>query len=332
MPGEEALTVQGLNITLHERDQEPLPLVEDVGFTLRSGRMRALVGESGCGKSLTAKALMDVLPEGMQVSGEAFLEGTDILRLGSKEHRRLNGQRIALIPQDPMTALNPVLKVGYQIAEGLRYHHGVSRRAAVRTSRTLCQQVGIPEDRNILEEYPHQLSGGMQQRVVIATMLACRPLVMLADEPTTALDVRVQRQLLELLRDIAHETGTAFLLVTHDLGVVAETCEEVTVMYAGRVVEEGSVDRVLASPQHPYTAGLLSAVPRRAESRIRLTTIPGTVPPPGTVDAGCRFRDRCERRADACAVEPQLQPAADADPVRCWFPYAREGSEHETAG
>jgi len=314
----DALRVEGLTVDLAVGGRM-LQAVGDISFTLGRGRVRGLVGESGCGKSLTAMALMGLLPPGSRTSGIAELAGVDLLAMKKAERTRVNGRRLAMIFQEPMTALHPMLTVERQLTEGMRAHLGTGRQEARRRALEMLDRVGIPNPARTLSAHVHELSGGMRQRVMIAMMLACEPDVIIADEPTTALDVTIQAQILDLLGDLVRDSRSALLLITHDLGVVSQHCDDVTVMYAGRVVEEGPVDRIVHRAQHPYTANLLAARPRRDASQERLNTIPGRVPTLDVMPTGCRFADRCERRQDKCRQEPSLIPMNDGR-ARCWFP------------
>jgi peptide/nickel transport system ATP-binding protein len=335
-PGAPLLSVERLvtSVRLGDRD---VPAVNDVSFELAAGRTLGLVGESGCGKSLTAMSLLRLLPEPkVRVTGGRILfEGQDLATLPEPALRALRGNRVAVVFQEPATALNPVRTVGDQVGEPLRVHRGLSREAARRRAVELLAAVGIPSPAERAAAYPHQLSGGMKQRVVIAMALACDPALLIADEPTTALDVTVQAQILELLGRLRRERGMALLLITHDLGVVAETCDEVAIMYAGRVVERGAVADVFARPRHPYTRGLLGVLHELearggAVARRALHEIPGTVPPVGQVPVGCAFADRCGRAAPRCRVEvPELRAelATEARHAsRCFFPVLEEGA------
>jgi oligopeptide/dipeptide ABC transporter ATP-binding protein len=312
--------------------------VEGVSFALDAGRTLGLVGESGCGKSLTAMSLLRLLhePRVRVAGGEILFQGQDLARLEEPALRRIRGDRISMIFQEPSTALNPVLTIGEQVGEPLRVHKGVSRRAAHDAAVELLDAVGIPAAAERARAYPHQLSGGMKQRAVIAMALACKPDLLVADEPTTALDVTVQAQILALLARLRRDLGMALLLITHDLGVVAETCDDVAVMYAGRIVEQGPTADVFAHPRHPYTVGLLGAMRTLERSEAggagtrggRLQEIAGTVPGLGRRPPGCPFVDRCPRAEGRCRVGlPPLEPPDDAARaagarVRCWFPHA----------
>ena len=285
----------------------PVPLLDGVSFSLPAGRTVALVGESGCGKSVTSLAVMGLLPPSATVAGAIRLEGRGIAELPPEERRLLRGGEMAMIFQEPMTSLNPAFAVGEQIAEALRLHQQLDRATAAARAVEMLEAVRIPEAARRARQYPHQLSGGMRQRVMIAMALACRPRVLIADEPTTALDVTVQAQILALLDDLRGATGAAVLLITHDLGVVADPADEVVVMYAGRFAESGPAARVLAVPQHPYTVGLLGAAPRLDGPRgTRLATVEGAVPDLADPPEGCRFKTRCPFRIAVCDTRPPL--------------------------
>ncbi len=298
----------------------PVRAVDSVQFTVEAGETVCLVGESGCGKSLTALSLLRLVPPpGTLAAGSRIaFDGRDVLALDSESLRQIRGQQMAMIFQEPMTALNPVLTVGDQIAEVVRVHTAASRAEAWTRAVAMLQQVGIADAAARAKQYPHELSGGMRQRVMIAMALVLSPKLVIADEPTTALDVTIQAQILELLRDLRARTGMALLLITHDLGVVAEMASRVIVMYAGRVVEEAPVTELFAAPSHPYTEGLLAAVPRLGEEQDRLTTISGSVPPLGQLPSGCAFRDRCPHAWERCATEaPPLYQVSSAHRARC---------------
>ncbi len=283
--------------------------VDGVGFEIGAGESVALVGESGCGKSVTALSIMRLLPEppARVLSGSVELDGRDLLALPEKDMRAVRGNDAAMIFQEPMTSLNPVLTIGFQIAEALRVHRDLGRREALAEAVRMLELVEIPDAAGRIGAYPHELSGGMRQRVMIAMALSCDPRLLIADEPTTALDVTIQAQILALLADLKARLGMALLLITHDLGVVAQHTERVLVMYAGRVVESGPVDQVFERPLHPYTQGLLRSVPRLGGERGKLATIPGVVPPLDALPSGCRFRDRCPLAEAACAAtDPPL--------------------------
>jgi peptide/nickel transport system ATP-binding protein/oligopeptide transport system ATP-binding protein len=294
--------------------------VDNLDLRVRQGRVMGLVGESGCGKTITALSVLNLVPPpGRILSGRILFEGTDLLSLPDDALRKIRGARIAMVFQEPMTALNPVFTIGNQIGEVLTTHLAMPRKEALDRSIDLLRSVGIPSPEKRVHEYPHQLSGGMRQRVVIAMAIACRPSLILADEPTTALDVTIQAHILELLSQIQAEMGMAMVLVTHDLGLIAERAHEVAVMYAGRIVEQADTPGLFRDPLHPYTRGLLASLPRPGDTkRSRLRTIPGTVPQLSDLPAGCRFGPRCELRGSECAREPELVEARPGHRVRCW--------------
>jgi oligopeptide/dipeptide ABC transporter ATP-binding protein len=317
---EHVLAVEDLHIHF-VTDDGPSEAVSGVSFALRPGGTLGLVGESGCGKSVTALALMGLLPSppARIPRGRAMLQGADLLGMSPRLLRRLRGDRMAMIFQEPMTSLNPALTVGEQIAEGLLEHRRMAAREAHERAVELLARVRIPDPRACAADYPHRLSGGMRQRVMIAIALACAPAVLIADEPTTALDVTVQAEILDLLRELQAETGMALLLITHDLGVVGEMADEVAVMYAGRIVERCSADALFDRPEHPYTIGLLGALPQAPGAEARLTSIEGTVPAGNALPPGCRFHPRCPFVIERCRREvPPLRELAPAHGVACW--------------
>ena len=294
--------------------------VDGVSFHVGAGETVGVVGESGCGKSVTALSILRLIraPGRIEAGSAIRFEGADLLALGEREMQHIRGNRIAMVFQEPMTALNPVFTVGDQIAEVARIHAGMNKRDAAAKAVEMLRLVGIPAPEQRADEYPHQLSGGMRQRVVIAMALVMNPALIIADEPTTALDVTIQAQILELLADLTKRLGTSILLITHDLGVVAENCARVIVMYAGEVVEEAATTDLFARAHHPYTEGLLGAMPRVGGTAERLATIPGTVPPPTAWPNGCRFRDRCMYSWDRCTREhPPLYQIGGGHTSRC---------------
>ncbi|MGW8530046.1 MULTISPECIES: ABC transporter ATP-binding protein [Nocardiopsidaceae] len=315
-----AMEVDGLSVDI--RTPEGVAhAVRDVSFTVRSGRTLALLGESGCGKSMTALAIAGLLdPVADVVGGRIRLNGADLLALGASERRRLAGPELAIVFQDALTALNPVFTVGAQLGEPFRIHEGLSRRAARDRAVELMERVGIPEARSRAGAYPHQFSGGMRQRLLIAMAVALRPSVLLADEPTTALDVTVQAQIMELLRDLRTERDMALVLITHDLAVAAEHADDVAVMYAGAIVETGPIGEVFAAPRHPYTRGLLSSVPGGGRPGEPLRFIPGSPPDLRAVPSGCAFRSRCHLARERCASHrPELSGDERGRTVACHY-------------
>jgi oligopeptide/dipeptide ABC transporter ATP-binding protein len=315
------LEVRDLRVSFPAADRTRFSPVDGVSFTLERGKTMALVGESGSGKSLTSLALLQLVPSPGRVEpGSVIMMGdTDVLALKGEALRQIRGRRIGMIFQDPMTSLNPVFTVGEQIMEGILAHFKVRRSAARDRALQLLQEVGIPDPAARLKSYPHQLSGGMRQRVMIAIALSAEPEILVADEPTTALDVTVQAQILEVLDRLQESRGMAVLLITHDLGIVAGRADRVAVMYAGQIVEEASTDRLFANPAHPYTQGLFASVPRISGPLRRLTPIAGTVPAPTAWPSGCRFRPRCPKAFDKSELEPPMLPVEADHQMRCWL-------------
>ncbi len=321
------LDVEGLETVFFTR-QGIVRAVDGVSFSLRPREILAVVGESGCGKSMTALSIMRLVPDppGRIVGGTVKLEGRDLLRLTEAEMRAVRGNEIAMIFQEPMTSLNPVLTIGRQISEAIRLHQSLSRSAAMERAVDMLRLVKIPDPARRAKEYPHQLSGGMRQRAMIAMALACNPKVLIADEPTTALDVTIQAQILDLILALQNELGTAVVLITHDLGVVAETAQRVIVMYAGRKVEEADVDTLFAEPMHPYSHGLLASIPRltligggRSDVPQSLKEIPGAVPSLVNLPPGCAFAPRCAFADDRCRIEyPPYEEKRPGHWAACW--------------
>ncbi len=312
------------NLRVHFRTPDGVNrAVDGLSFEVNEGETLAIVGESGCGKSVTSMSLLRLLPEPpAKIAGSIRFMGRELLALDDAAMRAVRGNEISMIFQEPMTSLNPVLTVGFQIAETLRLHQKLDKRAAARRATEMLQLVGIPAPERRLHEYPHQLSGGMRQRVMIAMALACNPKLLIADEPTTALDVTIQAQILDLMAELKDRTGAAIVLITHDLGVVADVAERVMVMYAGRKVEEATVDELMARPRHPYTQGLLAAIPKPGASqhaeKARLTEIPGMVPSLKTRIDGCLFAPRCSHATELChRVAPALAAKAPAHFAAC---------------
>jgi peptide/nickel transport system ATP-binding protein len=314
------LEVTGLTSGFIQEDKRILSAVNGVSFTLRTGETLGLVGESGSGKSVTSLSLMRLLGNtGRIQSGTISFNGLELTGLSPAQMRKIRGKDIAMIFQDPMVTLNPVLTIGQHLTEPLRIHLGMNKREARERAVELLRLVGFARTEEIVDEFPHQLSGGMCQRVMIAIAVACNPKLLIADEPTTALDVTIQAQILELLQKIQQESNTAILFITHDLAVVAETCKRVIVMYAGTIVEEAPVGEIFEHPLHPYTIGLLKSLPQWEERRGRLYSIPGMVPSPGQVPAGCCFNNRCTFASDRCRSEkPPFLDVAASHRVGCW--------------
>jgi oligopeptide/dipeptide ABC transporter ATP-binding protein len=315
--------------TVFDTEAGTAPAVDGIDFAVNEGETVGIVGESGCGKSVTALSILRLVPSppGRIAGGAILLDGEDLLGLDDESMRRVRGNDVAMIFQEPMTSLNPVFTVGSQIAEPLRLHRGMSKRQALAEAVKMLGRVEIPDPERRVHDYPHQLSGGMRQRVMIAMALSCNPRLLIADEPTTALDVTIQAQILDLLDALKRDTGMAVLLITHDLGVIAEHADRVLVMYAGRIVEHGRVSDVLARPIHPYTRGLLASQPGFAEPGAPLSTIRGMVPALRRLPAGCRFHDRCDFAEPACAInDPRLATIADGHAVACPV-LARRASE-----
>ncbi|HEY3717154.1 MAG TPA: ABC transporter ATP-binding protein [Jatrophihabitantaceae bacterium] len=294
--------------------------VDGVSFDIATGSSVGIVGESGSGKSVTSLSIMRLIePPGFIASGQILFKGRDLVNLSEREVRAVRGRDVALVFQDPMSALNPVYPVGKQVAEALQAHQDLSRRAAMDRAVELLSMVGISAPGRRVHEYPHKLSGGMRQRVTIAMALANEPDLLILDEPTTALDVTIQAQILDLIRDLRQRVNTSVLLITHDIGVVAEMCEQVVVMYGGRVMERGPVAQVIDTPRHPYTAGLLTSVPTPQMKGRRLNTIGGAVPNPLQMPPGCPFQPRCPKAMDICSTMPELKDAGDGGQVACWL-------------
>ncbi len=326
------LSVENLKTWVRSK-KDRLTIVDGVSFTVDSGETVGIVGESGCGKSMTSLAIMRLLASHMGMEGKILFNGTDMTRLSAREMRSLRGNQIAMIFQEPMSSLNPLQPIGKQITEPLRNHLKLSSRQSAERAVQLLQEVGIPRPAEIYREYPHQLSGGMRQRVMIAIAMACKPKLMIADEPTTALDVTIQAQILELLKTLQKANQTAIILVTHDLGVVAEMCDRVLVMYAGQIVEEADVHTLFRSPKHPYTVGLMKSMPSMSQENQRLSSIPGTVPAVGEMPPGCRFAPRCAQAMDICHLHhPELEQLANQHRCRCWLYEDRRASDETFAG
>ncbi len=327
--GRPLLDVRDLRTYFHVMDGV-VRAVDGVSFSVRAGETLGLVGESGCGKSVTSLSIMRLLdmPPAEIPTGEILFEGRDLLALAEDDMRKVRGNDIAMIFQEPMTSLNPVFTVGDQIAEAVILHQGLSKKAAWEKAVESLKAVGINNPERRVKQYPHEMSGGMRQRVMIAMALSCDPKLLIADEPTTALDVTIQAQILELIRDVQDRTGAALLLITHDLGVVAETVKDIVVMYAGRIVEQGGVNEVLLAPKHPYTEGLLASIPSKGKRGERLNVIKGTVPNPFNMPPGCNFAPRCPYVFEPCLTHDPLIGDAEPPDVACWLYTAAPGSPH----
>ncbi|WP_429842269.1 ABC transporter ATP-binding protein [Brevibacillus sp. FIR094] len=313
--------IQNLS-TYFKSEQGVVKAVDSLDLRVHEGETVCIVGESGCGKSAAAMSLMRLIPEavGSIVSGEIWFAGRDLRKVSKEEMRKLRGNELAMIFQEPMSSLNPVLTIGEQIMEPIVEHQGLSKKAAQARAIELIELVGIPRAKEIAKSYPHKLSGGMLQRIMIAIAISCNPRLLIADEPTTALDVTIQAQILDLLRKIKEEAQTAILFITHDLGVVAEMADHVVVMYAGKVVEVSPVVELFEEPKHPYTQGLLRSKPVLNQRRAKLYSIPGQVPNPTTLGESCYFHDRCDQCLDICRVkQPPLRDGGDGRKVACWL-------------
>jgi oligopeptide/dipeptide ABC transporter ATP-binding protein len=303
------LSVRELSVSFNQQGRK-FDAVDGVSLDLAAGEVVGLVGESGCGKSITAAALLGMVPApaGQVKASRMQLRETDLGSLDEKAWRQLRGSRISMIFQEPLTALDPVFSIGQQMTEVIRRHRTIASRQAKVVAADMLQRVGMADRERVLKSYPHELSGGMRQRVMIAMALSCQPQVLIADEPTTALDVTTQAQILQQLRELARDTGTAILLITHDLGVVAQVCDRALVMYCGRIIEQASVESLFSRPQHPYTAGLLAALPRLSRSQVeKVQPIPGSVPPMSQLPSGCRFHNRCGYASKQCQQKAPVQ-------------------------
>ncbi|HET9756410.1 MAG TPA: ABC transporter ATP-binding protein [Candidatus Limnocylindrales bacterium] len=325
------LEIRGLRTSFHTRDGV-VRAVDGIDFHVDRGEIMGLVGESGCGKSVTSLSIMRLVAKPGQIeAGQVLFDGQDLLTLSPDQMRRIRGDRISMVFQQPQSSLNPVWDVGHQIAEVLEIHRGMKRGAARNRALELLRMVGIPDPARRLDAFPHELSGGMAQRVMIAMALACEPELLIADEPTTALDVTIQAQILDLMRNLRDETGTAIILITHDLGVVAEMCDRVAVMYAGEIVEHTDVTTLFRRPKHPYTRGLIGSIPVVGQVQDELSVIPGNVPNLIDLPKGCRFAPRCLTRIEenvslATEVHPELLPVATGHDVRCWVYHDAAGN------
>ena len=325
------LEVKKLRTSFFTSDGE-VPAVDEISFSIGKGEVVGIVGESGCGKSVTSLSIMKLIPQppGKIVGGEIRLNGENLVDASEKRMRELRGNDVAMIFQEPMTSLNPLFTIGSQLTEAIRLHRKGTKKEAFTQGVEMLKLVGLPRAEAIMKEYPHQLSGGMRQRVMIAMALSCHPRLLIADEPTTALDVTIQAQILALMKDLNDKLDTSIIMITHDLGVVAEVCQKVIVMYAGKVVEEGDVEVIFQNPKHPYTSGLLKSIPDIRAKKERLYSIPGNVPKPGSITEGCRFAARCEFVHERCLGEspPLYATEDDGHYVRC-FLHDKGGSKDD---
>ena len=307
-------------------------ILDHVSFHLDKGETVGIVGESGCGKSMTALSLMRLLPEKARLEGEINFQGEKISAFSRKKLEKIRGNQVSMIFQDPLTSLNPLHTVGTQIEESLILHTKMSKKERRTRVIQLLNDVGLPRAEDLIDEYPHQLSGGMRQRIMIAIAMACEPQLLICDEPTTALDVTVQAQILELMNKIKEETQMGIIMITHDMGVIAEVCDRVIVMYAGKVVEEAPVLELFQNPKHPYTQGLLDSIPKLGKHKETLGSIPGTVPSPENMPAGCRFADRCSHTMDVCrTIHPPMIGIKENHQTACWL-YGEEGETNGSVG
>lgn len=319
---EKLLEVKNLRTEFFSSKKSSVTAVEEVSFEIQKGEIVGLVGESGCGKSVTSLSIMQLLKDtpGKVTNGEVIFEGKDLLKASKAEMLDIRGGRMSMIFQEPMSSLNPAMRIDRQMIEGIRLHTSLNKEQARERAAKILSQVGIPDPQRVLKNYPHQLSGGMSQRVMIAMAMSCDPQLLIADEPTTALDVTIQAQILELMKKIQKEQGTSILLITHDLGVVAEMCSRVIVMYAGKIVEEAPVGVLFGNPSHPYTQGLIASVPKLGSGVKVLPSIPGSVPDLSSMPKGCRFAPRCKYATDKCREqEPELMAINENQKCRCWL-------------
>ena len=337
MVQEKLLTVNKLRTEFFQNKKTSVTAINEISFDIGKGEILGLVGESGCGKSVTSLSIMRLLnfTFGKVTKGEVILDGKDLQKLSEKEMREIRGGKMSMIFQEPMSSLNPAMRIDKQMIEGIRLHTNLSKQEARERAAKILQQVGIPDPERVLKNYPHQLSGGMSQRVMIAMAMSCNPQLLIADEPTTALDVTIQAQILELMKKIQQEEGMSILLITHDLGVVAEMCTRVIVMYAGEIVEEAPVEVLFNNPTHPYTEGLIASVPKLGSGVKVLPSIPGSVPDLSMLPKGCRFAPRCKYATERCHnEEPDLFEVSEHQKCRCWLrdPHAgvpQEGKEEK---
>ena len=334
MATDNVLEIKNLH-TYFYTDGGVIKAVDGVDVELRRGATLGIVGESGSGKSVTSLSVMGLLTgtKGKIADGEILLDGDDIVKLTKEQQRKLRGSKISMIFQEPMTSLNPVMKIGDQVAECVLQHEKISKKEALKKAEDMLRKTGVPRVEHMMKEYPFQLSGGQRQRVMIAMALVCKPEILIADEPTTALDVTIQAQILDLMNQLKKETGTSILFITHDLGVVAEVCDDVAVMYCGRVVERGDVKTIFANPSHPYTKGLLGSIPRLGDAGKELKSIPGNVPNPKYMPKGCKFEPRCPYASEKCREEePGFFQIEEGHISRCWLCESAQLREQITAG
>ncbi|WP_144509628.1 ABC transporter ATP-binding protein [Bacillus sp. FJAT-22090] len=327
----EVMNVENLQVGIKEEDDKEIAIVNGISFKLNKGETLGIVGESGCGKSMTSLSLMGLLPTGVQwQNGDIQVGDLHFKQFKNKDWRKVRGKKISMIFQEPMSSLNPVYTIGSQIVEMILSHESVSKKVARNRAIEMLKLVGIPRPEQVIDEYPHQLSGGMRQRIMIAIALSCNPEILIADEPTTALDVTIQAQILELMKSLQDKLHMSIVLITHDLGVVSEMCDRVIVMYAGEIVEEANVVNLFDLPKHPYTQGLMESLPNISEQKEYLSSIPGLVPAPGSMPKGCRFAPRCSKAHDKCSDKPPLITTADNTRVQCWL-YDSETSAEVTS-
>lgn len=322
MSQENLLEVKHLRTEFFSSKKSSVTAVDDVSFDIKKGEIVGLVGESGCGKSVTSLSIMQLLKDtpGKVTNGEVIFQGRNLLDASKKEMLDIRGDKMSMIFQEPMSSLNPSMRIDKQMIEGIRLHTPLTKAEARKKAADILSQVGIPDPQRVLKNYPHQLSGGMSQRVMIAMAMSCEPDLLIADEPTTALDVTIQAQILELMKKIQQDKGMSILLITHDLGVVAEMCSRVIVMYAGKIVEEAPVEILFANPAHPYTQGLIASVPKLGSGVKVLPSIPGSVPDLSAMPKGCRFAPRCKYATEKCHQEqPELLSVGEKQKCRCWL-------------
>lgn len=329
--GSPVLNVKDLH-TSFKTDDGNVNVVNGVDFQVHPGEVLGIVGESGCGKSVTSLSVMGLVPSSIgNVSGRIEFNGENLIEASEKRMREIRGNHIAMIFQEPMTSLNPVFTIGNQMVEALNIHRRWQKKKANAYAVDMLKKVGLARAELLMNEYPHQLSGGMRQRVMIAMAMICEPTLLIADEPTTALDVTIQAQILDLMKSLNRDTNTAIMMITHDLGVVADMCQRIVVMYAGKIVEEADLNTIFKQPKHPYTIGLIQSVPDMREKKPRLYSIPGNVPKPGSIQTGCQFAPRCEHAFDRCRSEtPSLLELSTGQKVRCWlYEKGEEGTVYD---